>query len=466
MKKSLIKIVLALLIVSFPLLGAACQNEQITLEPVTLEYWGTQDHEEALQSIIDGYHKTRPHVTINYTKFEPDVYEKRLLNALAEDRGPDIFTVPHTSLRNYTPKILPLPAELDVARVDENGVPYRKSEKSLTLKKTRNDYLDVIYNRIVLPYQEVGEDGVLQPEEDRIFGLPLSMDTMVLYYNKDIFDNAGISEPPKTWFSFLDIVKRLTKKTEANRILQSAAALGTGNNVNYFFDLVSLLMMQNGTQMVTTDGQVRFAQIPPGQDFENPPALNALQFYVDFASTFKESYTWNEKMPNSLTAFIQGRTAMYFGYADDYNVIKQKAAKLNVGITHMPQIQGNRVRNIGKFNVEVVSRKTSSPQEAWDFVGFMTRIDELTPYLEQVRKPTPLRALIVQQQKDDVLGIFADQLLTTESWYNGDNYNDAQDAFAQLLEDIHFGKYEYIQEAVNVAASRVGDNYFAPRDQL
>lgn len=443
-----------------------CNSEQVQVNPVELTYWGTHANEEAMQTLITEYQKTRPYVSIDYKIFEEDVYEKNLLNALAEDRGPDIFSLPHQDLKKYESKIVPLPKELEVIRVDENNVPYVKPQKSLTLKKARNDFVDIIFDKMILSTEDFNEDGQPVGVSDKVFGLPLEMDALVLYYNKDLFDNSGLTEAPKSWSAFLDVVKTITRKSEANRILQSGAAIGTSNNVNYFFDILSALMMQNGTQMVSDNGAITFAQIPQGLDFPEPPALNAAQFYVDFASTFKESYTWNEKMQNSFNAFIQGRTAMYFGYAKDYDVIKEKAPKLNFVIAPIPQIQGNRIQNIAQFNFEVVSAKSEQQEQAWDFIQFMTRIENLTPYLETVQKPTPLRALVVQQQKDEKLGVFAQQLLTARSWYDGDNYDDAIDAFEQLIDDIHMGKYEFIQDALNAAAGSVAETYFEPESDL
>lgn len=444
----------------FTLLGASCQKQGIVLEQVNLEYWGTHDSEVAIIPIIEEYKKTRPNVNINYRKFEENDYENYLLNALAEDRGPDIFSIPNTSLQMYKSKISPLEKELTVGKIDENGVTYLKPEKTLTLKKVKNDYLDVISETIILPYESLDENGYSKNVEDRIFGMPLYMDTLVMYYNKDIFEKAGFTEAPKTWFAFVDVIKAITKKSEDGKILQSGAGIGTGNNVNYHFDLLSVMMMQSGAIMATQYGNIMFPSIPKGTDFDEPPAISALRFYTDFASVFKEGYTWNEKMPNSMTAFIQGKTAIYFGYVDDFDKIKEKAPKLNFSPAKMPQIQGNKIRNIGRFNLEVVSKKSKNQNYAWDFIKFATSFENLKGYLELTKKPTPFRVLIVEQQKDEKLSVFAEQLLSAESWYKGYNYSQASNSFAKMIEDIHKAKYEYMIDAINASAGEIANNYF------
>ena len=65
--------------------------------------------------------------------------------------------------------------------------------------------------------------------DGQIYGLPLSLDTMAIYYNKDLLDRSSVPEPPKTWEEFAVAVKKITKyDKQTNKITQSGAALGAG----------------------------------------------------------------------------------------------------------------------------------------------------------------------------------------------------------------------------------------------
>src|SRR6056297_346858 len=75
-----------------------------------------------------------------------------------------------------------------------------------------------------------------------------------------------------------------------------------------------------------------FDQVPADLEVEVPPGIGALDYYVQFASPLYEGYTWNNNMPNSLEAFIQGRTAMFFGYAYHRPEIKARNPQLNFSI--------------------------------------------------------------------------------------------------------------------------------------
>ena len=170
-------------------------------------------------------------------------------------------------------------------------------------------------------------------------------------------------------------------------------------------------MMQNGAIMTDPNGMATFDKYPTelaGRPL--PPGAEALVFYTDFANPEKEVYTWNDKMPYSLNAFINGQTAFYFGYAYDLPTIRFSNPKLNFGITSFPQIEGNKPIYFANYWVETVSKKTSHPDEAWDFVQFMTKAEEAQKYLNSTKKPTALRSLINNQLQDADLSVFAGQV--------------------------------------------------------
>src|SRR5687767_2127893 len=59
-------------------------------QPITLKYWRVFDGDEAFGLIFNDYRKIHPNIAIEYRRFRFDEYEKALLDAIAEDKGPDI----------------------------------------------------------------------------------------------------------------------------------------------------------------------------------------------------------------------------------------------------------------------------------------------------------------------------------------------------------------------------------------
>jgi len=436
----------------------ASQEEQQAQKPITLEFWGVYDESDLIEPFITAYRTKHPNVTINYKMLRFEEYENELLNALAEDRGPDIFSVHNHWIRGYVPKISPLPPELTIAYIERSGgalgqettVTIRK-ERTITLRQLRDGFVEVVYNDAVVPIWNEKEEAY----ENKIVALPLSVDTMALYYNRDILNAAGLAQPPAAWTTFQEQVKTITRLDADGDIAQSAAAIGTASNVERYTDIVSILMMQNGTEMTNEAGFATFNKIPSalsGRD--EPPGWGALRFYTDFANPSKEVYTWNDNFTNSLDAFVTGQTAFFFGYSYHLSQIRAKAPKLNFGIAKLPQLEGNPEVNYANYWMHTVSAKSENSDYAWDFIQSMADANNVKNYLDAAKKPTALRSLQAEQLEDIDLSVFASQILTAKSWYRGKDWEAVEEAFADMIDSLVYGTME-IKDAINLAVSRV-----------
>lgn len=426
------------------------QKTKQAMTPITINYWRVFDGPDDFDQIIKAYQELHPFVTINYRKLRYAEYENELINALAEDRGPDIFSIHNTWVKKYQNKITPLPPQTTMAypvlkgSIKKEVVNELQTSNSLTPKDIRDKFVDVVYNDVIL------EDG-------QIYGLPLSVDTLAMFYNRDLFNGAGIIEAPVYWNQdFQQNVKKLTKQNTAKELVQSGVALGGGANINRASDILSILMIQNGAVMME-NGRVQFNTVPNKPGFKENnynPGLEALRFYTDFSNPGKEVYSWNEQMPNSLQMFTGGNLAIYFGYSYDLPTIKADAPKLNFSVAKLPQIEGNPQMNFANYWVETVSKKSKYANEAWDFVQFMAREDQVISYLEKTKHPTALKALIPKQREDDEIGVFADQVLTAKSWYRGLNPDIAEKAIIDMI-SLAAANYDRLINVINEGAARV-----------
>jgi len=451
MRKKIIGLSLIFVFIITSGFGCKASTAQLAakMKPVTLEFWGTQDDSDAYTDIINSYKLLHPFITINYTKFRPEEYEDALLNAFAEDRGPDIFAIHNTWIQKYLPKLTPMPAQITMVYPEVQGtiqkttVPVEKTSQSLTLNDLKNNFVDVVSHDVV--------------SNNQIWGLPMSVDTLALYYNRDLMSNAGLTDVPKYWNQdFQQSVKKLSKQDIKGNIIQSGVSLGGSTNINRYSDILAVLMMQNGATILGDDGTVMFNQVPAGaSDASYNPGAAALQFYTDFSNPIKEVYSWNSDMPNSLDAFIGGNLAFMFGYAYQLPVIRAQAPKLNFGVAPLPQIEGsNSSVNFANYWVNSVSKKSSNPNIAWDFVQYMSKAENVKSYLDATKKPTALKSLIAGQRSDLDIGVFADQVLTAKSWYRGLNVNEAETAIGEMIDTVVKDDTK-ITEAMNLAASRV-----------
>jgi multiple sugar transport system substrate-binding protein len=202
------------------------------------------------------------------------------------------------------------------------------------------------------------------------FGIPLGIDTLSLFINEDIFKSAG-REPPGTWDDFIATARALTVKDQAGNIKTAGAALGTFDNVDHASDILSLLFIQNGADLLDLGGAGK------------KNAVDALDFYVSFAKD--EGAVWSANMPKSKLAFAKGELAMYFGYSWDLYDIRALNPNLNFKIVPVPRLPG-RSMTIASYWAEGVSSKTKHPKEAFEFLKFLAKKENISRLYENETK--------------------------------------------------------------------------------
>lgn len=448
----------------FVLTGQGClpgSNPPAQLPSVELDYWRVFDGPDTFDPVISAYRRQHPNVKINYRKLRFDEYEDELIRAFAAGQGPDLFTVHNTWMHEFQPYMLPMPTSVTIVTQEQQGTVRKQvvnvsvEKPTMSFKKLEDTFVEAVPGDVILSYQP----DPRQDAEDRIYGLPFSVDSLALFYNKDLLDAVGIAQPPATWEEFQEDVIKLTVLNESGEIAQSGAAIGTSENVERSTDILTLLMLQTGTQMTDERGRISFNTVPEDAPEGSFPALNALDFYTQFASPTKEAYTWNETFPNSFEAFTNGDTAFFLGYSYHTPLIRTTAPKLNFGIAQAPQIANSREVNFANYWVEAVSAQTEAPDWAWDFLQFAAEEENVAPFLEEAVKPTALRSYIDDQIDNEDIGPFAEQLLTAESWYQGRDIDATEEALKQLIDDVLNATYEDPAEALDLAAQKVAQTY-------
>lgn len=426
------------------------------MQPFTLKYWRVWDGPDDFQEMINNFQAQYPYITIDYRKLSYAEYERELEWAFATDQAPDLFSIHNTWMLRYNNAgfISPLPENITMAHeyitgsIKKEKVAELITTKSITPAKLREDFIDAVPKDVIINAKDQKTNTMLE----KIFGLPLSVDTMVMYYNKDLFNAAGIINPPKLWNKeFQQNVKSLTKQSKLGNIERSGVSLGGSVNIDRSSDILSLLMMQTGTTMLE-NGAVMFNQ--PSKNGQSTGA-DALRFYTDFARPNTEVYCWNNTLPNSLEMFKQGNLGMLFGYAYMRPDIAS-TEKLNYAIAPMLQLEGSVSQtNFANYWVEVVSAKSQHKDAAWSFIQFMTtNPDQDKIYLSKTKYPAALRSLIAEQKEDPEMSVFANQLLTSKSWYKGNNANAMEKIFNEMIAEAT-NNPEKIENIINQGAVKV-----------
>ncbi|MFH1161728.1 MAG: extracellular solute-binding protein [Candidatus Jorgensenbacteria bacterium] len=360
-----------------------------------LTVWGL-DRSEAIDPSIQSFKAIYPNVTVTYRNFmDTGEYGRALLDALAAGRGPDIFAVENRDVLRDSGKLFPAPA----AR--------------FTLTQLRQLFPKVVE-------QDFAPQG-------SIFGLPLSVDTLALFYNRNLFDRAGVALPPATWEEFQTIVPKFVAIDSKGNITQAAAPLGgSAKTVREAADLLSLLMLQTGTKMVSPD--------LAGATFDSNEGAQALRFYAQFADPRSSAYTWNDALPSADNLWAAERLAMIFKDSSFIAEMRAKNAFLDYRIAPMPQSGAAKIPvAYPRYWGYGVARQSRAPDLAWQFiVNLTTNASGARQYAVTTRRPPALLALKSSFESDPELGTFANQMLTARSWPQADP-DAVRDVFSDMI---------------------------------
>jgi len=416
---------------------------------INLEIWGLFDDTDVFRDIFDAYAKTNPNIgTVTYKKLSPDTYKKDLVDALASDQGPDIFLIHNDWLPGFEKLVYPAPPEI------------------LNEQRFRDNFVDV-----------AAQDFITQ---GLVGAVPLTVDSLGLFYNKDLFNEAGITSPPRSWIEFVEAAKKMTKIDAQGQIVQSGAAMGTAANINRTTDILNLLMLQSGTEMVdSVDRKAKFDQYVIQGDSNVSPGENALNFYTQFADRGSAvvPYVWNPRMHYSIDAFSEGTLGMMFNYSWQMEVLASKSPKLNYAVAPVPQFAGSPQVNFANYWGYAVAKKRTPDTrgtdpaeaamvtndvraaEAWNFLSFLTTapaapgFDPAIDYLTKTNKPAARRDLIEKQKADVRLGAFAQGNLIAKDWYRS-NPDAVEALFFQMIDQVNRGQVS-TRDAIKSAAISV-----------
>lgn len=292
-------------------------------EKVTLTYWGLWEDENVMRSVLSDFERQNPNIKVNYIKQDKKQYRERLLARIQNNLGPDVFRFHNTWLPMLSGTLLPLPE--DVIK--------KEDFKKWFYPTTQNDLV----------------------KNGAIYGIPLEIDTLSLFVNNDLFQNAQASVP-QTWEDFIVVSRRLTVKDENGQIKTAGAALGTFDNITHSPDIISLLFVQNGAKLKSLS--------------ETSGASDALNFYTAFA--IGDGSVWDKNQDMSILTFAKGNLAMYFGYSWDVFTIKAVNPNLSFDIYPVPRLQ-NRNATIASYWAEGVSVRSKYQKEAFVLMQFLAR---------------------------------------------------------------------------------------------
>lgn len=378
---SIKKLLTMTLFVIIALLVTGCSHnrrqEDRTQRTEVLKVWRQPIDKKAdakvFDQIIAAFEKSQPTVRIEYRVFDPaDDYETIVLNALAAGAGPDVWEIRNDELARHQNKLAAFPAD--------------KPYDSEDLKKR---FAATIAEEMLADRQ--------------LYGMPIGIDPLVLIVNKDHLTEINHEKLPTTWEEALQLATVLTRKAEST-IFRPGLALGAASNVDRAAQIIELLMLQFGAEMVDSAHRTAtfnlYNQVASLTGFDYP-GQNAVQFYAGFARPESGYQTWSLDQPYSTEAFATGNLSMMINYLSIVPQLRQLNPKLNISygpvpqrvVKHIPQedLPGSVSDPVytARYRALVASKpweKLSADQQksrrqlAWDFIALATGPGASTAY--------------------------------------------------------------------------------------
>ncbi len=389
-----------------------------------VQVWGTLPDAE-MAPIIQAFNPKVKTYTVRYRSVPEANFEQVLLESLANGQGPDAILVPHQIILSQADRIYTFPT----------------TEKN---------------------YRDVYVDGAsIFSTTNGTLAIPITVEPMVLFYNRTLFSKHGIISPPTSWDELVSIVPALTVR-QGGQFLESAIALGSPT-VPYTKDILMAMVTQLGQtpvlRLVNQSNEIYYsvqaneAIGPKGDVF---PLAATARYITQFADSGQSTYTWSQSQssdPSDL--FVGEKLAMYIGYSGEYQRLRARNPRGDFQMTSFPQTKNYNSYTMGMRMYAIATLKsTKNPNATFAAQSQLSGI-ETASQIAAINGGVPaLRSYAATPLLDPVI---ARSMLVAKGWY--DRYPKESSAYTYtMISDIINFRYG-VSDAVSLFVARMRDLY-------
>ncbi|MCE3272838.1 MAG: transporter substrate-binding protein [Ramlibacter sp.] len=196
----------------------------------------------------------------------------------------------------------------------------------------------------------------------KTWGVPFQRSTVVMYYNKELFKEAGLdpNRPPQTWAELKTAATKLTKKDASGKVTQWGVQIPSSGFPYWLFQTLT-----------TTNGAILANEAGTQVKFDDPKVIEALQFWVDLGKAGIHPpgvVEWGTTPKD----FFEKKVAMMYTTTGNLTNVKNNA-KFDFGVAMIP---GNVRKGspTGGGNFHIFKKATPAQQEAaFKFIKWVTQ---------------------------------------------------------------------------------------------
>lgn len=387
--------------------------------------WGTIPQEQ-MDSYLQHYNPAAKTYRVNYKFIKESDFSDALVNALADGTGPDAILAPYQIILEQMTKVYPYPQAY-------------LSEKA---------YRDAYVNGASVLYSSVGA-----------LALPVSIEPMVLFYNRTLLAKHNVINPPAYWDEVTNLAPTLTvPNSSGSGFSESAIALGASNNVPYTKDIIATIIEQLGQDVAYKQqggGYTVTANKPVKEGDSVLPLATTLRYIMEFSDPTKTKYSWTQFMPPAQDQFVAEKLAMYIGYFGDYQTIKARNPRMDFDMVMVPQTRGYNTLVTGmRLYGFATLRTTKNPRTALQVETDFASLSNSEQIASLIGGVPALKSYLTTPGVNDVI---AKSNLVARGWYDIRPENSSS-IFDRMISDVLSGRAD-INDAAESFVSRLQDLY-------
>lgn len=210
--------------------------------------------------------------------------------------------------------------------------------------------------------------------QGQVWALPGDATVVVMEYNKDLFDAAGLDYPAADWTvdDFLDTAVALSSGEGEERVYGYIPDLFEPSDMIAFLDRLGADMMDDSVD-------------PPRINLTDPTVIEAVRWYTNLTTEYDVKPTFITSLGDTgLNAYEErqtlldnGRGGMWTANSGNFVVVfpgQEDAEERNIGVAPLPSsVDGRASGGFQSVNGYFISANTDARQECWDWITFLTR---------------------------------------------------------------------------------------------
>jgi sn-glycerol 3-phosphate transport system substrate-binding protein len=196
----------------------------------------------------------------------------------------------------------------------------------------------------------------------KTWGIPFQRSTVVLYYNKEAFKEAGLdpNRAPGTWQEMADYAQKLTKRDASGNVTQWGVQIPSSGFPYWLFQGLAI---ENGVNLMNAAGTQVY--------YDKPEVIGALQYWVDLVNKYKVHPPGIVEWGTTPKDFFERKVAMIWTTTGNLTNVKNNA-KFDFGVAMLPASK-QRGSPTGGGNFYIFKKSTPAQREAaFKFIKWVT----------------------------------------------------------------------------------------------